>query len=154
ESEAPFLDRLDGLIGGRCDVARELRAFFVESRKHAAALFGQNSVHFVGAPADRSGDLLGLAEEIACDFFANADQSALGLSRAGADRLGGGQCKLAKRALGFRRIDLNDLAELLQPRVECIGGCLAAGFNLAGDRFGPADEELLETADTTVEIVR
>src|SRR4029079_18421140 len=133
EREALFLDRLDGLIGGCRDVAGKLRALVGDGSKHAAALFGQNGGHFIGAAADRSGDLLGLADKAACNFLADAHQSTLGIARAGADRLGGGEGKLHKRALALRRIDLDHLAQLLQPRIEGVGGSLAARLDLAGD---------------------
>src|SRR4029079_10121335 len=153
EGEALFLDRLYRLICGRCDVARELRALLGDRCEHTAALFREHGGHFVGTTADSCGDLLGLADEAARDFLTDTDQSALGISRAGADRLGGGQRELPKRALGFRRVDLDYLAELLQPRIERIGGRLATGLDLAGDRFRPPNQQVREAADSAVEIV-
>ena len=57
----------------------------------------------------------------------------------------------AERALGFRRVDLDHLAELLHARIERIGGGLGAGLDLIGDGLGAADQQFLETADAAVE---
>ena len=59
----------------------------------------------------------------------------------------------AERAFGFRRIDLDRLAELLHARIERVGGGLGAGLDLVGDGLGAADQQFLEAADAAVERV-
>src|SRR5262249_26950648 len=56
-------------------------------------------------------------------------------------------------AFRLRRIELDRLAQLLQPRIERVGGGLAARLDLARDHFGAADQKLFEAADTVIEIV-
>ena len=62
-----------------------------------------------------------------------------------ADCLGGGQRKLTERTLGLRRVDLDGLAQLFQPRIECIGSGLAAGLDLARDCFSASDQKVLRS---------
>src|SRR6516165_8590521 len=133
-------------------IVREMICFLGNCRKHAAALIGQYSGHLVGAPADGGRDLLGFADEVARNFLADADERAFCIARACADGFGGRQSKLTERAFRLRRIELDGLAQLLQPRVERVGCGLAARFDLARDHFGAADQKLFETADTVVEI--
>ncbi len=153
EGEAAFFDRLDGLIGGGGYLTREMVCLLRDRGQHAAALFGQDRGHFVGATADGGRDLVGLADEVAGDFFAHPDKRALCIARACANGFGGRQRELTERALGFRRVDLDRLAQLLEARIERIGGGLAAGLDLVGDGFGAADQQFLEAADAAVEIV-
>ncbi len=96
EGKTPFFDRLDCLIGCGGDVARELRTLLGDRRENATALFRKDGRHFGRTAADGGRNLLGLAHKTTGDFLADAEESALGIIRTGADRLRGGQRELAK----------------------------------------------------------
>ena len=153
KGEASFFDRLDRLICRAGHLARELIALLGDGRQHAAALVGQDRGHFISTPADRRRDFLGFADEAAGNLFADADKCALRIAGAVANCLGGGQRKLTERSLGFRRVDLDRLAQLFQPRIKCIRSGFGAGLDLACDGLSAADKEFLEAADTAVKIV-
>jgi hypothetical protein len=64
--------------------------------------------------------------------------------RALAERFGGVGGELAERLLGVSGIGLDRFRKLLEPGVEQIGGGAAAHFDLLGDGFGAADQQLLQ----------
>ncbi len=80
-----------------------------------------------------------------------ASVAAVARRRALAERFGRIGGELGEGALGARRIGLDRFGELLQARIEQIGGGAAAHFHLMDDGFGAADQELLQMADPAVE---
>ena len=73
--------------------------------------------------------------------------------RALAERFDGPGGKLAERLFGVAGVGLDRFRKLFEPGIEKVRGGAAARLDLLADRFGAADQQMLEMADAAVERV-
>src|SRR3974390_2857040 len=76
-----------------------------------------------------------------------------GGSGAGFELVSGGRPGQCERTLGFRRVALDRLAELLKALMQRFGGGPGAGFDLVGGGFRAAGPKVFETADPALQRV-
>ena len=140
------------LIGGAGDVAGELLRPSRRWRASTPPLLSDSTVVI-----SRRGGLTVAAISAALPVKVRATSSLTPVSlrsaspAPSADGVAGGDRQRGRASARLRRVDFDDLAQLFHARIERVGGGLAAGLDLRGDRLGAADQQLLEAADAAVE---